>query len=400
MGYRPNQHPARPTPPGRVVITGAVPPDPWRHDEHSNPIEAVWDMLRDGMRRSRTAFAGSAAAACTLLGGAVADVGQVVLVGVMLAVVSYGMAARAHVVGTRRDAARLNRQRVTPVIPDTAEEQRAALAVMFAAEPSAHRHDQPCACGSEDNAVPVEVHWSDVESEVVDMLCPRCGHRRTPKQLRVEAERNRQLADAAQRLTIYGSTPGGDRDLPSHVNAYEYEKARAALLDVAAKMDALVDRMLVAEGTVAVTREDHDMFLSLDREATALRRGMEQMLAPPAPGAAKPRPGLMIEQGEWVYEIPWHAEDDLCAEDDHEWNDLHRWGQTAPMLAVCSQCGAKRRPRLRVDVIETPLRRLALAEQARKAITAAHGACVACSGRGERFGYKCVPCGGTGRSDE
>ena len=107
------------------------------------------------------------------------------------------------------------------------------------------------------------------------------------------------------------------------------------------------------------------------------KRAIERAAPAPAPWqtiSAAPATGTIIESGEWVYEIPWHAEDDLCDEDAHEWVEIHTHTSSTPIRTTCGRCGARRWPH--------PDR------------------CVACRGRGQAFGYRCDPCGGTGRTPE
>ena len=118
------------------------------------------------------------------------------------------------------------------------------------------------------------------------------------------------------------------------------------LVEKMAEFNAAADDVKIDGGAAHLTVAEMDRINGLAAAVTYLRDRLDKMTAHPPPGPVAPRPGLMIEQGEWVYEIPWHAEDDLCPEDDHEWESIMAAGASAPVLSVCTRCGARRRPRV------------------------------------------------------
>lgn len=358
MGIRPNQ----PAHYGRQVAL-------------RNPIESAWHKMKDGirllggvitfladgLRRSKAGLASVVASGACTWTGIVTGTYEAVYLGMAFVVVAIGLVSHAN---TRAAAA----------APDAAPRLEAGtrkdmarhLADLFKAQPSMHRHDQPCACGSEEFAVEVEVQWSDEEHEVVGFLCPACGHAPTPKQLRVQAEKIKALGRATSRgleqRAVHEQAVRAAESLPDYVDRYEYSRLTVALADVLVQIDALAAQWTRKNGAFLVSQDDHARYLALVEQGDTIRAALERVRRGDdgtirrAPGSVPPRPGLQIEQGDWVYEIPWYAEKNLCAEDDHDWDAIGSHQQ--PVVAqVCATCGAGRRTKpqpITAGTIRTP----------------------------------------------
>lgn len=379
MGYRPNQQPPSPWREQYGLRQGTPPRPPL--------VPEMWDSTREAAvvhTKGMVAAAASSAGAFAL--SAAFHIEWLAIVGLMSVLMMYGIVGKTHIERhDRRKAAAAKAADPTgfmgyadaaPSIEDDLKATRRKIAT-------------PCKCGSEEPSVPVDVVFDSAHTITVDSLCPDCREPRTEKQLRFEAERYRRLERAVD-LAIQAVQSPDD----TGVRSYEQDAAVAVYRQAVAAYEvglAEVDITYDDRRTVHISQAQVDRIETLASTVMEAKRAVERAAPAPAPWqamSAAPATGTIIEQGEWVYEIPWHAEDDLCAEDDHEWENLMTHMGTTPVLTLCVTCGARRWP----TRTGTPLD-----QNARPDLAIGELWCPGCSGRGERFGYGCDPCGGTGK---
>jgi hypothetical protein len=371
-------------------------------------------ITRDHLFGNSKAMAAAVVSSASMIAGGVADVGTLLLVGLMGLVLLYGITARSYLVSIGEAG--------TGTTPPPADPTGfmgyadAAPSIDDDLRATARTIATPCRCGSEAPAVPVDVAFDSEHTIAVAYLCPDCREPRDAAQLRAEETRRRQADD--HKRYVERTAAAARRSTSGDPESYEVFRAKLLLADRVRKFDAAVAADVehdAAGRVVHVSAERVAQINALAQEVTAAKAAIEAAAkaargarAFMAPGSAAPAPGLMIASGDYVYEVPWHAEDDLCDEDDHEWETLHSHQREVPLRTICATCGARRWPRVQQITDPDTGEHLGDYDYATgKAADAPEGCecgrhpsecgvCPACSGRGQRFGYRCDPCSGTG----
>lgn len=199
-----------------------------------------------------------------------------------------------------------------------------------------------CTCGSKSDAVPVEVTIpGDTAPTVVNHLCPDCGEKRTPKQLRTQDYHQHTGAwpakatdrDEETAVILSGVTDDGDYldldRLPLSVVRAITARMIAATGDDLGAGAYLTARTRFEDRTKAMNPEPHWSTV---------------------PGSVAPQI-VEIEQGGYIYALGLHVPiESLCEDDEHEWErlDVHAYGSNVPIRnyesGLCLRCEVRRRP--------------------------------------------------------